>query len=60
MERAKKIRRYPTGDPAHKSRMITIKVSEEEYLKYKGLADKRSMTLSELIRTGLSLMEIYR
>lgn len=60
MERAKKTRRSAPGEPGYKSRMITMKVSEEEYEKYKALAEKRGMTLAELIRTGLSLLEIYR
>ena len=59
MEKAKKIRRSAPGEPGYKSRMITMKVSEEEYLHYKELAEKRDMTLSELIRTGLRLLEIY-
>lgn len=60
MEKLKRAKRSAPGEETVKTRTIRLRVSEEEYLHYSELAEKRNMTLSELIRTGLSLLEIYR
>lgn len=57
LQRAK--RAEPEEPEKMKSRMITFKVSEQEYEEYKSLAEARGMTISELIRTGLRLLRIY-
>jgi len=59
MEKRKRARRSAPGDISYKTRTIRLRVSEEEYLHFMELADKRGMTLSELIRTGVRLLEIY-
>jgi len=57
LQRAK--RSAPAETEKIKSRMVTFKVSEQEYEEYRSLAEARGMTLSELIRTGLRLLRIY-
>lgn len=57
LQRAK--RSAPAEADKLKTRMITFKVSEQEYQEYRSLAESRGMTLSELIRTGLRLLRIY-
>ena len=55
----KRAKRSAPGEVS-KTKTIRLRVSEEEYLEYMKLAEARKMTLSELIRTGLQLLKIYR